>query len=121
MPVATEALHIDGEQHVVQNAAPRQQNRRLEDHADVTSRASDGSAPKARLSFGSGQDASQDLEQRGLPTPGWPDDRDKLPLAHVEADLLERVHAAITGGIELRKLLDGDGFHDYGPERVPIR
>src|SRR5215475_312655 len=111
MPVAVEALHIDGKQHVVQYAAPREQDGRLEDHADVTSRSYDGSAPEARLAFGRRQDPGQDLEEGRLPAPGWANDRDKLPLAHVKADLLKRVHLAITGGIELRELFDGDGFH----------
>src|SRR4029077_11078510 len=111
MPVADKALHIDGQQYVVQNAAPGQQDRRLENHAEVASRSRDGSAPKARISFGSGQDPGQDLEERGLSAPRRADARDKLALAHAEANLLERVHAAITGGIELRELLDGNGFH----------
>src|SRR6516164_9480571 len=101
MPIATEALHIDGQQHVVQHAAPRQQNGRLENHADVTSRSSDRNAPKTRLAFGGRQDAGEDPEERGFSAPGRTDYCDKLPLTHAEADLLERVHAAITGGIEL--------------------
>src|SRR4029453_11295871 len=119
MPVAAKALHIDGQQDIVQNAAPGQQDRRLEDHADVASRSRDGSAPKARISFGSGQDPRQDLEERGLAAPGRTDHRDKLTLAYAEANLLERVHAAITGGIELRELLDGDGFHSQTASTVP--
>src|SRR5215813_3022449 len=111
MPVAVEAMHIDPQQHVVQYAEPREQNGRLEEHADVTSRPYEGSAPKARFVFRGRQDSGKNLEERRLPAPGGANDRDKLPLAHVKADLLKRLHRAITGGIELRELFDGDGFH----------
>src|ERR1043166_4015419 len=111
MAVASETVHIDWQQHVVDHGAPREQDRRLEDHADVTSWACNESAAQASLAFRQWQDAGQNLEKRGLPATGRSHHRDKLAFIDAEVNLLERLHAAITGGIELRELFDGDHFH----------
>src|SRR5919108_1949465 len=111
MALVTKALHVNRQQHIIQYGAPGKQDGRLEDHADIAAWPSNGSAAQARLALGRRQNAGQDLEESGLPTARRADDCDKLTLIDTETNLLERLHAAIKGGIELRKLFDGDGFH----------
>ena len=50
VPVATEPLDVDGQEHVVEHAPPRKEHRRLEHHSDVAPGAGDRRAPEPRLS-----------------------------------------------------------------------
>src|SRR5215470_2437676 len=114
MPLAPEALDVDGQQHVVEHAPPGEEHGRLEDHADVLARAGDGSAPQPRLARGGGQDAGEDLEQRGLAAAGRANHGYELPVADGEGDLLERRHRPGTGGIALGEGVDGNDGSTHG-------
>jgi len=112
--LAPEALHVDRQQHVIENAAPGKEHRRLEGHADVASGAGDGGAAQRRLAAGGGKDAGQDLEQCGLSTAGWAHHRHELTLVDGEADFGQRGDALTTGGVVLGETANGDrtGRHE---------
>ena len=108
-----QALHVDGQEHVVEDGAPREEDRGLEDHADVPARALDGGAAEGRAPGGGRQQAGEDLEQGGLAAAGGPDHRHELALVHGEADPLEGGDAAVPRRVELRQLLDRDRFRGH--------
>src|SRR4029077_21130341 len=112
-PVAPLALHVDGQEHVVEDGAPREQDRRLEDDADVTPRTLDDGAPEGGAPAGGGQEAGQDLEKGRLAAAGWPDHRHERALLDGEADSLEGGDPAVPRRVELREVLDRDRFRGH--------
>src|SRR5215470_15684575 len=114
MPLAPEALDVDGQQHVVEHAPPGEEHGRLEDHADVLARPGDGGAAQPRLARGGGQDAGEYLDQRGLAAAGGSNHSDELPVSDGEGDLLERRHRPGAGGIALGEGVHGDDEGAHG-------
>jgi hypothetical protein len=88
--LAPEALHVDGEQHVVEHAPPRKEHGRLEDHPNVFPGPGDGGAPQPRLPRGGGQDTGENLEQGGLAAARRAHHGHEFTLAHGKGDLFER-------------------------------
>src|SRR4029077_16339413 len=121
-PVAALALHVDGQEHVVEDGAPREQDRRLEDDADVAPWTLDGGAPEGGAPAGGCQEAGQDLEEGRLAAAGWPDHRHERPLLDGEADSLEGGDPAVPRRVELREVLDRDRFRGhFESESTPKR
>jgi hypothetical protein len=120
-PVAlpVEALHVDGQQHVVEHRAPGKQHRRLEDHADVAAGAVDERAAQPRLAGGGRQDAGEDLEQRGLAAARGADDGHELALGDVERRAVQRHDGAVAGGVRLRQIADRDRFRGNQGHATP--
>src|SRR5262249_45905579 len=108
VPLAREALRVDRQEHVVEDGAPREEDRRLEAHADVPARAGDGRAPEPRIAARGGHEPGQDLEERRLATARGADDRDEVALGDAEADVLERHDGTVAGRVALREITDGD-------------
>jgi hypothetical protein len=85
-------------EHVVEHAAPREEQGRLEDDADVPPRPDDARPAQVRLAPRGRQDAGEDLQQRGLAAARRADDGDKLALSEGEQDALERDDTRHAGG-----------------------
>ena len=107
-PLASQPLHVDRQQHVVEHGAPGEEHGRLEDDADVAPRAADRRPAEIGPALRRRDEAGEDLEERRLAAARGPHHGDELPLGHAEVDVVQRQHRAARGLVLLAEPLDGD-------------
>lgn len=88
------ALELDGQQDVVDDRAPIQQNVALENNGHVIRRGGDGGPVYLYAAIARVRDPGDALEQRRLSTTTGSDNADKLAAPNVELDLLQGGYGA---------------------------
>jgi hypothetical protein len=103
------AQHLDGEEHVVEDGAPRQQDRMLEDEADVGEGLAHRLAVDGDGAARGRREPGHQLEQRALAAAAGADQRDELVVGDVERDVLDGVHeVAPTRAVGLLDVVETD-------------
>src|SRR5262249_26256789 len=103
-----EAQHFGGQHHVLEDAAPGQQDRALEHHADVAPRAADRLAVENDMAGLVIEQAGENAQQRALAAAAGADDGDEAALLDAAIDLLQGQHACAAVAEVLGQPFDAD-------------
>src|ERR1700722_3409541 len=85
-----DALRLEAELDILEGRSPREKGVLLKDDSPVEPGARDGLSVQENLSARRGREASHQVEERGLPTPAGPHQRQKLAGMDIQRDSLDR-------------------------------
>src|SRR5207244_11398383 len=108
-PVRGARLDLERELDVLAQVPPREQVRVLEAHpALLRTRALDRRSVEEDTAARQLVEPGHRPEQGGLAAAARAEDADELALLHVEREVLERVHGAALGRVDLARALDAE-------------
>jgi len=113
---APAAGEIHGQEDIVQQPAPAEQHRRLENHAHRGDGRDHGATFHAGAPRGGGPESRHHPKKGGFPAARGADEGDQLPAAHAERDAAQRLDGAARRGIGHADAVELD---QHGRGRAP--